>query len=52
MPLPLVPCLCVTLSASQVLVEEGLAERAEQLGKIFRDALKTIPSDRVKEVRD
>jgi ornithine--oxo-acid transaminase len=38
-------------AALQVLVEEGLAERAEQLGKIFRDALKKIPSDRVKEVR-
>jgi ornithine--oxo-acid transaminase len=35
----------------QVLVDEGLAERAEHLGRIFREALKSIPSDRVKEVR-
>jgi ornithine--oxo-acid transaminase len=35
----------------QVLVDEGLADRAEHLGRIFRDALKAIPSDRVKEVR-
>lgn len=44
----------VTLSlfiATQVLVEEGLADRAEHLGKLFREALATIPSDRVKEVR-
>lgn len=32
-------------------MEEGLAERAEHLGRIFRDALKTIPSERVQEVR-
>lgn len=35
----------------QVLVEEGLAERAEHLGTIFRKALSAIPSDRVKTVR-
>lgn len=38
-------------AALQVLVDEGLADRAEHLGRIFRDALKAIPSDRVKEVR-
>jgi ornithine--oxo-acid transaminase len=33
------------------LVEEGLAERAEHLGRIFRDALSKIPSDRIKTIR-
>lgn len=32
-------------------MEEGLADRAEHLGKLFREALSTIPSDRVKLVR-
>jgi hypothetical protein len=45
---PMLFCGCAVL---QVLVDEGLAERAEHLGRIFRDALKQIPSERVKEVR-
>jgi ornithine--oxo-acid transaminase len=39
------------LCALQVLVEEGLAERAQHLGGIFRDALSSIPSPRVEQVR-
>jgi acetylornithine/succinyldiaminopimelate/putrescine aminotransferase len=34
----------------QVLVEERLAERAQHLGQIFREALFEIPSERVKTV--
>lgn len=35
----------------QVLVDEGLCDRAEALGRVFRDQLRAIPSPRVKAVR-
>jgi len=34
-----------------VLVEEGLADRAQHLGELFRKQLRDIPSQRVKTVR-
>eukprot|EP00879_Flechtneria_rotunda_P020576 GHRR01021651.1.p1 GENE.GHRR01021651.1~~GHRR01021651.1.p1 ORF type:complete len:167 (+),score=44.73 GHRR01021651.1:447-947(+) len=41
----------VAMAALQVLVEEKLADRAEHLGKLFREQLQKTPSDRVKAVR-
>lgn len=41
----------VAVTALQVVKEEKLAERAENLGKIFRDELKKIKSERVELVR-
>ncbi|GBF87809.1 hypothetical protein Rsub_00520 [Raphidocelis subcapitata] len=38
-------------AALEVLVEEGLAERANRLGELFRSKLAAIPSPRVKAVR-
>lgn len=35
----------------QVLVEERLAEKADTLGRVLRERLLAIPSDRVKAVR-
>jgi ornithine--oxo-acid transaminase len=34
-----------------VLVEEKLADRAQHLGELFRQQLRSIKSDRVKTVR-
>lgn len=41
----------VATAALQVLVEEGLAERAERLGVIFREGIKAINSPLVADVR-
>ncbi|MEZ5070354.1 MAG: ornithine--oxo-acid transaminase [Bacteroidales bacterium] len=41
----------VAIAALEVIREEKLAERAEKLGKIFRDALKKIQSPMVELVR-
>jgi len=41
----------VAVAALEVVKEEKLAERAERLGKIFRDAMKKIPSDMIETVR-
>jgi ornithine--oxo-acid transaminase len=39
------------MTALQVLVDENLAERAEQLGVIFREAIRAFDSPLVQEVR-
>lgn len=41
----------VAVAALQVLVDEGLAERADRLGEVFRTALRNIKSPRLKTVR-
>lgn len=41
----------VAVAALEVIKEEKLAERAERLGKIFRNAMKEIPSDMIETVR-
>lgn len=41
----------VAMAALKVLVEEGLAERAQHLGELFRRELAAIPSERVRTVR-
>ncbi len=41
----------VAVAALKVVKEEKLAERAERLGKTFRDAMKKIPSDMIETVR-
>jgi len=41
----------VAIAALEVIKEEKLAENAEYLGKIFRDELKSIPSEMISEVR-
>ncbi len=41
----------VAIAALKVVKEEKLAERAEKLGKIFREELKKIKSDRIEQVR-
>ena len=41
----------VAIAALEVVKEEKLAERAEKLGKLFRDEIKKIPSDMIKTVR-
>lgn len=41
----------VAKAALEVLVEEGLAERADRLGEVFRAALRKIKSPRLKTVR-
>lgn len=46
------PLACkVAISALEVVKEEKLAERAEKLGKIFRDELKKIKNDMIELVR-
>ena len=46
------PLACrVSVAALKVLVEEGLAERAERLGAVLREELATLPATVVKEVR-
>jgi len=46
------PVACkVGKAALQVIKDEGLAENAERLGKIFRDELNKIESDRIELVR-
>lgn len=46
------PIACkVAIAALEVVKEENLAERAERLGKIFRDEMKAIQSDMIQEVR-
>eukprot|EP01025_Chloroclados_australasicus_P000966 TRINITY_DN10315_c0_g2_i3.p2 TRINITY_DN10315_c0_g2~~TRINITY_DN10315_c0_g2_i3.p2 ORF type:complete len:304 (-),score=62.91 TRINITY_DN10315_c0_g2_i3:334-1245(-) len=39
------------IAALQVLVEENLAEKARQMGELFRSGLKSIPSKRITEIR-
>ncbi|MDX9904561.1 MAG: ornithine--oxo-acid transaminase, partial [Bacteroidales bacterium] len=41
----------VAIAALEVIREEKLAERAERLGKIFRDEMKAIKSDMIELVR-
>ena len=41
----------VAIAALEVVKEENLAERAETLGRIFREEMKAIPSDMVELVR-
>jgi len=41
----------VAVAALEVVKEEKLAERAERLGKLFRDAMKKIPSGMIEAVR-
>ncbi len=41
----------VAIAALEVIKEEKLAERAEELGKVFREELKKIDSDRIELVR-
>lgn len=41
----------VATAALRVLVDEGLAERADRLGEVFRGALRAIESPRLKTVR-
>ncbi len=41
----------VAVAALEVVKEEKLAERAERLGKLFRDAMKKIPSGMIETVR-
>ncbi len=41
----------VAIAALEVVKEEHLAERAEKLGKIFREAMERIPSQRIETVR-
>ncbi|KAF8068362.1 hypothetical protein HT031_002051 [Scenedesmus sp. PABB004] len=41
----------VGMAALRVLVDEGLADRAQHLGQIFREQLAAIPSARVRAVR-
>ncbi len=41
----------VAIAALEVVKEEKLADRAEKLGKLFRDEIKKIPSDMIKTVR-
>ncbi len=41
----------VAIAALEVVKEEKLAERAEKLGKLFRDEIKKIPSDMIETVR-
>ena len=46
------PLACaVAMASMQVLVEEKLAENAEKMGKLLRDALKTMNPDYIKIVR-
>jgi len=46
------PLACrVAIAALEVIKEEGLAERADELGKIFREELRQIKSDMVELVR-
>ena len=46
------PLACrVAIAALEVLKEEKLAENAERLGKILRDELKKINSDRITAIR-
>jgi len=41
----------VAIAALEVVKEEKLADRAEKLGRLFRDEIKKIPSDMIKAVR-
>jgi ornithine--oxo-acid transaminase len=41
----------VAIAALEVLEEENLAERAEQLGKIFRAAMSEVKCSRIRQVR-
>ncbi len=41
----------VGIAALEVVKEEGLAERADKLGKLFRDEMKKIDSDMIELVR-
>ncbi len=41
----------VAIAALEVVKEEGLANRAEKLGKIFREAMRAIDSDMIELVR-
>ncbi len=46
------PLACAVARASlRVLVEENMAERSAELGKYFLEKLRTLRSDRIKEVR-
>ncbi|WP_164108483.1 MULTISPECIES: ornithine--oxo-acid transaminase [Sphingobacterium] len=46
------PLACaVAIAALEVLKEENLAERSEKLGKIFRNELRSLNNEYVKEVR-
>jgi len=46
------PLACkVSMAALKVLVEEGLAERAERLGAVLRAELATLPASVVRQVR-
>ncbi|KAM7537737.1 hypothetical protein Aperf_G00000066289 [Anoplocephala perfoliata] len=46
------PLACrVAMAALEVMEEEKLAERADALGKIFRDSLATLPKNVVESVR-
>jgi ornithine--oxo-acid transaminase len=46
------PLACaVATAALDVLIDENLNERAEVLGRRFRDGLKAIRSDKIKEIR-
>ena len=46
------PLACaVAKAALEVVVEERLAEKAEHLGKLFREKMKAIKSDRITDVR-
>ncbi len=46
------PLACAVASAAlDVLIDEHLDERAERLGKRFRDGLAALESDKVKEIR-
>lgn len=46
------PVACkVAMAALEVVKEEKLAERAEYLGKIFRDEMRSIQSEMVQQVR-
>jgi len=41
----------VATAALKVLVEENLADRAEKLGRVFRDSVRAIQSPLIQEVR-
>ena len=46
------PIACrVAIAALEVVKEEKLAERAEYLGKIFRDEMNSVKSDMIQQVR-
>ena len=41
----------VAMASLKVLVDENMAENAEKMGMLFRDQLKSIPSNHIREIR-